>query len=103
MMSSGATTPCSRLANVSKQRPPGLGRVVVGLVEDQQNRLVAAGQLHQGRVFELIEIGIGDEQDQIGPGGGVASHFARVGPLDFVDAGRVDQHDLRVGQSRASR
>ena len=73
-----------------QQDATSVGRVVVGLVEDQQNRLMTSGQFDQGRVFQLIEIGIGDKQDQIGPGGRVAGHFAALGSFDFVDAGGVD-------------
>ena len=73
-------------------------RVEVGLVEHEQDRLVAGGQLDQRRVLDFVQVGIGDEQHQVGPLGRLAGHFAARGAVDFVEAGRVDQHDLRVGQ-----
>ena len=45
-----------------------LRRVVVDLVEHQHDRLVAGGQLGQRGIFDLVQIRVGDEQDQVGPG-----------------------------------
>ena len=73
-----------------------LRRVVVDLVEHQHDRLVAGGQLRQGRVFGLVQIRIGDEQDQVGPAGGVVGHVGPLRAVDLVDARRVEQHDLRL-------
>ena len=74
----GSTTPRRRLSASAAQLGTLLGRVIVDLVEDQDDRLVRGGQLRQGRVLGLIQIGVGDEQDQVGPAGRVVRHR---GPL----------------------
>ena len=74
--------------------------VEIGLVEHEQDRLVAGGELHERGELDFVEVGIGDEQHEVGPLGRFAGHLAALGAVDFVEAGRVDQHELRAGQAR---
>ena len=48
----------------------------------------------------LVEVGIGDEQHEIGPLGRFAGHFAARAAADLVDARRIDEDDLRFAQAR---
>ena len=66
--------------------------VKVGLVDNQQNWFVTAGEFDQGRMLGLVQVGIGNKQHQIGPLGRVASHLSPFGSVDFVEPGRVEQH-----------
>ena len=45
-------------------------------------------------VLGLVEIAVGDEQDQIGPLGRLAGHLAPLSAAHLVQAGRVDEHHL---------
>ena len=51
-------------------------------------------------MFSFVQIRIGDEQNQVGPLGRLACHFAARSAADFVDAGRIDEHDLRRAEAR---
>ena len=55
-------------------------------------------QLDQRRVFDFVQIRIGDEQHQVGPRGRLVGHRGPLRAVDFVEPGRIDQHDLRIGE-----
>ena len=48
--------------------------VEVGLVQDQQDRFVAHRQGRQGGILRIVQIGVGHEQDDIGPLRGIVGH-----------------------------
>ena len=79
-MCSGGTMSASRSLRITSSSLARCSRrVEVDLVEHDDQRLVKGGQLDEGGVLGFVEVGIGDEQDQVGPLGGFAGHFAAGG------------------------
>ena len=68
-----------------------LRRIQIGLVEHENDRLVAGRQFHQGRVFHIVQVRIDDEQHQVGPRRRLVRHRRSLRAVDFVEPRRIDQ------------
>ena len=77
-----------------------LGSVEVRLIADQEERLLGGCELGKGRELSGVQIGVGDEEYQVGPGGRFLGHDGSRCTVDLVEARRIDEDDLRIGQSR---
>ena len=73
--------------------------VQIRLVEHDDDRLVDFREFQKGRVLDLVQVRIGDEENQVRSFRHLARHGGAVGTADFVDARRIDQHDLGLSES----
>ena len=97
---SGSTTPASRgPVNTDIKSASSSRRIQVGLVQHQQDRFVTRRQLHERRIFDFIQVRIGDEQHKVGPFGRFVSHRRPPRTVDFIQPGRVDENHLRTVQT----
>ena len=88
------------MANHREQSLALLAGVQIDLVQHNDQWLVKCGQLDKGGVLGLVQVGIRDEENQVGPLGRFAGHFTPRAAADFVDSRRIDQYDLRFAQPR---
>src|SRR6185503_7074043 len=47
----------------------------------------------------FVEVGIGDEEDEVGALSGFAGHFAALAAADFVDARCIDENYLGLAEA----
>ena len=71
----------------------------IGFVDDQDDRFVQVAELGESVQLDPVEIAVHDEQHEVGIADGLLRELAAQFAGGFVDARRVDQHQLGILKS----